>query len=30
VLKLAGFLGKGKIQDDLSDIMDMFAKIAEN
>jgi len=30
VLKLAGFLGKGKIQDDLSGMMDKFAKIAEN
>ena len=30
MLKLAGFLGKGKIQDDLSGIMDKFAKIAEN
>ncbi len=30
VLKLAGFLGKRKIQDGLSDIMDKFAKIAEN
>ncbi len=30
VLKLAGFLGKGKIQDGLSGIMDKFAEIAEN
>jgi len=30
VLKIAGFLGKGKIQNGLSDIMDKFAKIAEN
>ncbi len=30
ILKLTGFLGKGKIQDGLSGLMDKFAKIAEN
>jgi len=30
MLKIAGFLGKGKIEDGLSNIMDKFAKIAEN
>ncbi len=30
IMKIAGFLGKSKIEDSLIEIMDEFAKIAEN